>query len=82
MSDLSNYFAKQVDTKLALQQYATAGKSIELCQIKECRAECLSQHLPLGEYQDRVLTRDELMNLIDYVVFKKITKIPVLSEGR
>jgi hypothetical protein len=68
MSALDNYFAAQTDTRLARQQYETAGVRIELCQIKERRAECISQHQPLADYTDRPLTREELLEVINYVM--------------
>lgn len=65
---LKDYWAAQTDTKLARQQYETAGVRIELCQIKERRAEMISQHLPLADYVDRPLTREELIEVVNYAV--------------
>lgn len=68
MSDLGNYFHAQTETQLAMANYNLAGTKIELCKIKERRAECISQHLPLGNFQDKLLCRAELIKIINYVV--------------
>lgn len=68
MSDLGEYFKAQTETRLARSQYNLAGTQINLCEIKERRTECISQHFPLGKYQDKVLCRAELIKIINYVV--------------
>lgn len=74
MSDLGNYFKAQTETRLARQEYETASVKIELCQIRERRAECISQHEPLCRYNDRPLTRQELIEIIDYIVLDRKCK--------
>lgn len=68
MSAFSEYLASQTETKLARQQYETASVRISLCEIRERRAECISQHLPLADYQDKKISRKELIEIINYVV--------------
>jgi hypothetical protein len=68
MSALQNLFHAQTKTLLAQQQYETASVRIELCHIRERHAEVISQHEPLCRYKDRILTREEILEVINYVV--------------
>jgi hypothetical protein len=70
----SAYLKAQVETKLARQMYETASLRIEVCSIKERVAGIKSQHEPLYLFTYRAHSREELIELIDYVVFGKELK--------
>jgi len=48
MSDLSDYWARQTETKLAQANHAKANYQVEIARMKERAAELRSQHEPLA----------------------------------
>jgi hypothetical protein len=68
MSDFMHYQARKTETELARAQYGAASTRITLCEIRERAAELRSQHEPLADFVGKILTRDELLELVNYVM--------------
>ncbi len=76
MSDLSNYFRAQAETKAARAVHNYAGVNLRLKQIEERLAEIKSQHEPLHELLNLpgadMSGRDRLYAAAFYVVIGRM----------